>query len=51
MMFGEYDSFAFNQCNHENLEDVFPSCQKYENRFYFTGQINPKTSSTVSAQL
>ena len=45
-----YDSSSLNQYSYKNMDDVFPVYQQYQNMYYFTRQINPITSSNVSAQ-
>ena len=45
-----YDSSSLNQFSYNNLDDVFPVYEQYQNLFYFTRQINPITLSNVSPQ-
>ena len=45
-----YDSSSLNQYSYENMDDVFPVYQQYQNLYYFTRQINPISLSNVSPQ-
>ncbi len=45
-----YDSSSLNQYNYQNLDDVFPVYQQYQNLFYFTRQANPITLANINAE-